>query len=354
MSIKEQQQDLRSFLKSIDLEQYHKAFIEAGATDRDLPQLMQFNDEELNEFLSALNMLPFHTIRFKKAIKELNHNVIEDNNSTILSDVSLPSLQTYEFIVSNSVIYGKNKNRRPLTAYEEAINEASLQIALENPFLLISKKRGELFDLAKKKLLDSGYRYKRGSSRSKFFDHHTEARQPNSSSQISTVIKRKRQENAQRTSERRCAEIQDLQQQLDKVVQTQKALFEKNKMTTTGHDRLTQLALEAELIQVEETKNQLSKEISKLKSQERKHQWYKRRKSEKVQNSDGTSGKAHTIYPPPLSSSSSSSSSLFSSQEEEPITLPPIYSLHNSNSNSIPNSTKESDIRSLSYSIISK
>lgn len=62
---------LESFLNSLQLQQYHDMFIKAGATDQDLPQLIQFNDQELTEFLSALDMLPFHCIKFKKAVREL-------------------------------------------------------------------------------------------------------------------------------------------------------------------------------------------------------------------------------------------------------------------------------------------
>jgi hypothetical protein len=62
---------LSSFLESLQLQQYHETFIKAGATDQDLPQLIQFNEQELTEFLSAVNMLPFHSIKFKKAIREL-------------------------------------------------------------------------------------------------------------------------------------------------------------------------------------------------------------------------------------------------------------------------------------------
>lgn len=65
-------QTLKSFLESLQLEQYHQAFIDAGATDQDLGQIVQFTEQELSEFLAALNMLPFHSIKFKKAVRELN------------------------------------------------------------------------------------------------------------------------------------------------------------------------------------------------------------------------------------------------------------------------------------------
>lgn len=65
------QTTLKTFLESIQLEQYHEAFLNAGATDQDLPQFIGFNEQEVTEFLSVLDMLPFHAIKFKKRLREL-------------------------------------------------------------------------------------------------------------------------------------------------------------------------------------------------------------------------------------------------------------------------------------------
>jgi hypothetical protein len=80
---------LQSFLNSLQLQQYHETFIKAGATDQDLPQLIQFNDQELAEFLSALDMLPFHSIKFKKAIRELKMSFEQQKNSIEVTTVSV-------------------------------------------------------------------------------------------------------------------------------------------------------------------------------------------------------------------------------------------------------------------------
>lgn len=71
-------QTLSSFLSSIALEQYHDTFLNAGATDQDLAQLVTFNDKELAEFMSALDMLPFHSIKFKKCLRQLNVDSSQD------------------------------------------------------------------------------------------------------------------------------------------------------------------------------------------------------------------------------------------------------------------------------------
>lgn len=192
--------------------------------------------------------------------------------------------------MANATIYGK-KTSRPLTSYEEAINRASTQLALENP-LLISKK-GDLFDLAKKKLLDEGYRYKRGSSRSKLREKSITPPRSSSFSQHhghqeysqQRAIMVKRQENAQRLSEERLEKIENLQKQVDHAIQYRQATENQLALNSACRDTLTQLAMEAELIRYEETKLKLTKEISKLKAQERKHQWYKRRKLERSTSS---------------------------------------------------------------------
>lgn len=152
--------------------------------------------------------------------------------------------------------------------------------------MLISKK-GDLFDLAKKKLLEEGYRYKRGSSRSKLKEKtitppksltHLQHHSHHQDDTQQRAIMMKRQENAQRLSEQRLEKIESLQQQVDHAIQSRQATENQLAQSSTCRDTLAQLAMEAELIRYEETKIKLTKEISKLKAQERKHQWYKRRK----------------------------------------------------------------------------
>ncbi|KAI8064120.1 hypothetical protein BDF21DRAFT_346823, partial [Thamnidium elegans] len=264
-------QTLKAFLDSIQLQQYHPAFIKAGATDQDLPQFIEFTDQELSELLAVLDMLPFHAIKFKKSLRELKY-----------TQNALPS--TRQFIVSHATIYGK-KTSRPLTSYEEAINHAALELALQNP-ILISKK-GTLFDLAKKKLLQDGYRYKRGSSRSKLKEQESKPKPTVTEDQQRDILL-KRQVNAQRMSAKRLEKINVLQQQVDTALQHRQRT--ENKLATGCHDPLHRLALEAELIHYEETKIKLTKETSKLKAQERKHQWYKRRKLERTASQSADEG----------------------------------------------------------------
>ncbi|KAI8087962.1 uncharacterized protein B0P05DRAFT_530896 [Gilbertella persicaria] len=345
---------LHTFLSSIQLEQYYDAFVKAGATDQDLPLLVQFNDQELVEFLSAIDMLPFHSIKFKRALRDLKTSPPQPKVS--VDDTILNT--TREFIVNNAVIYGK-KNSRPLTSYEEAINRASLHLALENP-LLISKK-GDLFDLAKKKLLEEGYRYKRGCSRSKLRDNPSQNRRASSScSEDNTLIDTqkqqllmKRQENARRMSEMRQEKIEALQIQVEDALRCRQAA-ESQLANDSRRDTLTQLAMEAEIIRFEETKIKLTKEISKLKAQERKHQWYKRRKLERYSSQSTDEGFSSCSQPEndrmDHSSAFSPCSFSHSSQEyEEPHILS-----HHCHSSTLTSSliccSRESDVRASSMS----
>lgn len=257
---------------------------------------------------------------------------------------------TREFIVSHATIYGKKKDRA-LTSYEEAINNAALQLALENP-VLISKKGG-LFDLAKKQLLDNGYHYKRGSSRSKLKGDKnsppaTTATGPVDEKQQQLDILAKRQENAQRMSDKRIAKIELLQSQVEYALQSRQ-MIENELASSTCHATCDRLNMRTDLVRFEESKVQLTKEISRLKAQERKHQWYKRRKVERGSQSDeGFSSQASQDEEQQRHHSAFSicipSSSLDSSQETDYL---PSCS---SSTSTVITCSRESDVRASSMS----
>ncbi|KAI7877252.1 hypothetical protein K492DRAFT_219112 [Lichtheimia hyalospora FSU 10163] len=250
---------LHAFLCDQDLGQYYDSFIRAGATDRDVPQLLHLNDNELNEFLSAVRMLPFHAVVLKKGIRVLRSKI----NNEQQPESSSPPPTSYhhqpsrDVIILHATIYGKN-SRRPLTKYENAINEASISLALENPSLLVNK--GDLFEQAKKRLLENGYQYKRGRSRSKLIaTTYPYQRQPSDDDGKPS----KRKLNAQRLSQQRQEKLSELQVKIKTVVERQQQHPE-------------------EMAQWEPTRQALVKQVSKIKSQERKHQWYERRKTERA------------------------------------------------------------------------
>ncbi|KAI8089388.1 uncharacterized protein BX664DRAFT_332893 [Halteromyces radiatus] len=290
---------LSDFLSSYNLQQYYPAFLEIGATDQDLPHILQLNEQELSEILPVIQMLPFHSIKFKKAIREhrllssMSKNNLNSNNNNDDGDVDV--IQSFKrtpppsphhsnqvdddqhtnekLTLSHAVIYGKNSTR-PLTSYEKAINRASIQLVRQDTSLLIQK--GKLFDMAKKKLLDEGYQYKRGKSRSKLKSDNDNT-MPTSTTTTTTIITNnntsiigntqsintgqlKRKEHATRQSEQRLCKLQSLQTELANIKQTI--------LHTDDLQKRTEL---------ETTKREIVKEIGRLKAQERKHQWYKRK-----------------------------------------------------------------------------
>ena len=250
-------------------------------------------------------------------------------------------------------------------------------MALENP-LLISKKGG-LFDLAKKKLLKDGYRYKRGSSRSKLKESGPELTEPTleiecqqqqfNQEQQSRDILLKREENAKRLSQKRLEKIKVLQFQAEQALQCRQTT--ENRLAGGDHyDISTRRSMEADLKHFEETKLKITKEISKLKAQERKHQWYKRRKLERSASQSTDEGfssqasclteeehqdaqpkdtrfSAFSVCCPP---SQSMHCSYQSSQEYRSDDEDQHYSSSSSNSTTVISCSRESDVRASSMS----
>lgn len=64
----------------------------------------------------------------------------------------------------DSKIFGKDADDIKLTEYQKAINKASRELVEEN--YALTKNRGELFTLARKKVNDEGYPYAKKLSRS--------------------------------------------------------------------------------------------------------------------------------------------------------------------------------------------
>ena len=63
-------------------------------------------------------------------------------------------------------------SKEPLTSYQQKVNEAAVEICLHKPSYL--SKRGELLELARKRVHQSGYDYKKRKSRSKMFGSSSE------------------------------------------------------------------------------------------------------------------------------------------------------------------------------------
>src|SRR5256885_2307832 len=76
-----------------------------------------------------------------------------------LTNTSSTESSVTDSIIYHATIYGK-KSTRPLNSYEQAMNNAAIKLALQDPVLVSNK--GALFEKAKEKLFFEGYNYKRG------------------------------------------------------------------------------------------------------------------------------------------------------------------------------------------------
>ena len=79
-----------------------------------------------------------------------------------------------EYIIQQSRIYGKSSNK--LTHYQQSVNKAAAELALEEPSLISSRQT--LLDRARDLVRESGYEYKKGKSRSKKLITDTEITKP--------------------------------------------------------------------------------------------------------------------------------------------------------------------------------
>ena len=60
--------------------------------------------------------------------------------------------------------------RKPnLTSFQQKVNSAAMELALENPVLIQKGNRGELLEKARSRVSSDGYNFKKGRSRSKVY-----------------------------------------------------------------------------------------------------------------------------------------------------------------------------------------
>ncbi|CAG8650107.1 17183_t:CDS:2, partial [Dentiscutata heterogama] len=212
-------------------------------------------------------------------IQEYSVNAMQDvhpisSTTTIPSSITNSAQTTSkDVIIHHATIYGKN-NPRKLTTYEQAINRAAVELALLDPALVANK--GTLFEKAKEKLLLEGYTYKRGQSRSKL---NPNAPKPGVKTSRASLIQ-KRNAHAAQNSESRNARISELERKLQ-IKDTQYTVTQELKRLKTGDpDSLEKVELTLE--EVEKERAEIAKELSILKSKERKHRWYEQKKKERM------------------------------------------------------------------------
>ncbi|RIA80825.1 hypothetical protein C1645_744974 [Glomus cerebriforme] len=296
---------LTSFLNQLDISQYHNLFIDAGIREDDIEKLIYFDETELKDVLSSIPMKSFHSIIFKKGIRELRQTfssnppmLPSDHMNPFLTPISqIDSLNSsHKFInitpakvlnkpkkpkkskkvnstptpVSNdeitrcAIIYGRNSSRQ-LTKYEQAINNAAIGLALQDPTLL--KNRGDLFKNAKIRLLDEGYDYKNGISRSKL----------NTYIDPKTSIAVKRLDAY--AAEKIIARISELERKLKVKEMQYESAMEPIKVKLTQNNS-EDLKAQVSLEEFEKERRQIKRELARLRNKQCKHRWYEQTNKE--------------------------------------------------------------------------
>ena|SRR5581483_11250998 len=62
---------LTTFLSQLNLFQYHGSLINLGVEENNIEQLLGLDEAELKEVTDLISMKPFHSIVFKKGVREL-------------------------------------------------------------------------------------------------------------------------------------------------------------------------------------------------------------------------------------------------------------------------------------------
>ncbi|KAF9973022.1 hypothetical protein BGZ73_003772 [Actinomortierella ambigua] len=215
---------------------------------------------------------------------------------------------TREAIIRHAIIYGNGKRKatRPLTDYEAAMNQAAQDLAIENPSLLNNKMA--LMEKAKAKLLSEGFRYARGKSRSKLPE--AAASHKKDDRMTKARIMQRRGDNASKTASARLRRIADLGEELHrKNAEREELLAKLLRLERSLDSEATEEGIQQDLrstrmrlTEVEAERQAVTKELCSLKNKERKHQWYEKRKKQKVEdttdNETGAEGDVEELGAP--------------------------------------------------------
>ena len=170
-----------------------------------------------------------------------------------------------EFIMVHSRIYGRKSNSKmaKLTKYQESINNAAMELCLQNPNLLDDRKA--LLEASRKKLDDSGYVYKKGRSRSKLL----------SSGDGESPVKKR----AKINKDIRVSRIAELQDQIkDKSEQLQfKELRRDASKNVHNYKECDKLTEQMSILKAD--RRQLQLELTALTRKQKKAEWYLSKKS---------------------------------------------------------------------------
>lgn len=151
-----------------------------------------------------------------------------------------------------------------LTKYQEAINNASYELCLDNQGLL--NRKGELLELARKRIHDNGYVYKKRASRSKSFGVSKNEPEPKQQ-KVSTEFRQKR--------------IKDLSEDIESI-KTTITLLEKERYKQHNMKKYAQAAsIEEQIGSKRKEKRAFEEELTRLQGKEAKSKRYHQSKTKK-------------------------------------------------------------------------
>ena len=194
------------------------------------------------------------------------------------------------------------------TAYQQRINEEAGKLALKNPGLLT--KRGELLDLARQEVVDQGYNFKKGKSRSKRFSSDVEGE---------GAPKPTRRKVSKEIRQQTIVGLREQIADLDKQV----SYKEKRRDQAEGsRDYKICDAIMTEINELKAQRRDISVQLKAFESKEKQAAWYLRKKQEKKKASHKASVSSEMTSDDsdvPASSPSSSVRSLSFSRSPTPF-----------------------------------
>lgn len=151
-----------------------------------------------------------------------------------------------------------------LSDYQKRVNDASADLCVRNPSLLLGKK-GDLFKLAQEKVYQDGYQYKKGKSRSKRYlpEDDTQPNRPKLDSN---------------TRRERIMEIQDLISDIDRTIG-----FKQRRIETAAATRNFKTCdeLSQEISSLKSERKEYTAELALLQKKAAKSSWYYKHKEAK-------------------------------------------------------------------------
>ena len=161
---------------------------------------------------------------------------------------------------------------RTLTDYQQRINDASYSLCLANPALLLGKK-GDIYDLARAKVHEDGYNYKKGRSRSKKHQTVVEGDEP--------AVKR-----VKINAEERQRQISELTEEISEL--SRRITFKERRIEDATLSRNYRACddLAAEVSELKARRKELNAELAKFQQKAKKAKNYIKRKQTPTTSTD--------------------------------------------------------------------